>query len=157
MIWLGCDPGHKGALGAIDGNAIEVYDAPTLVVGDKTVMDLLAMRKLLMRWHARASEVRFFIEKVHSQPGASPRSMFTFGRGYGEWRGEVVGIGYSLTEVEPARWKATMMDGLGKDKDVARYRASLLFPQAAHYFTRKQDDGRAEALLIAEYGRRTNG
>jgi hypothetical protein len=32
----------------------------------------------------------------------------------------------------------------------------LLFPAVAKLFARKQDDGRAEALLIAEYGRRTS-
>jgi crossover junction endodeoxyribonuclease RuvC len=41
------------------------------------------------------------------------------------------------------------------DKDAARMRACQLFPSAANMLERKKDDGRAEALLIAEYGRRT--
>jgi hypothetical protein len=153
-VFLGCDPGFTGALAAIDGESVEVYDAPVLTVGTKRFMDLIAMKTLLLKWRDR--NAHFFIEKVHSFPGSSGRSMFSFGQGYGEWRGEAVAFGYPLTEVEPAKWKSVMCDGLGKDKDVARYRAALLFPAYAHLFARKQDDGRAEALLIAEYGRRTS-
>jgi hypothetical protein len=153
QVVLGCDPGFTGALAAIDGDDIEIHDAPILTVGTKRFMDLLAMKALLLKWRDR--DVRFFIEKVHSFPGSSARSMFSFGQGYGEWRGEVVALGFSLTEVEPARWKGALMDGLGREKDAARYRAALLFPTVAHLFARKNDDGRAEALLIAEYGRRT--
>jgi hypothetical protein len=155
LIYLGVDPGFSGALAMIHLDTVKVWDAPTLTVGEKRQMDLHAMRTLLAQWQGVAAQVRVFIEKVHSMPGSSGRSMFTFGQGYGEWRGEVVALGYSLTVVEPARWKGAMMDGLGKEKDAARYRAALLFPQVAHMFSRKQDDGRAEALLIAEYGRRT--
>lgn len=153
QVFCGVDPGFTGALAAIDGDQVEIFDAPVLVVGTKRFMDLLVMRRLLQQWKDR--DARFFIEKVHSFPGSSARSMFSFGQGYGEWRGEIVALGYSLSEVEPSRWKGVMMDGLGKEKDAARYRAALLFPHYAHLFARKQDDGRAEALLIAEYGRRT--
>jgi crossover junction endodeoxyribonuclease RuvC len=159
MIYLGIDPGFTGALAAIEvrgaATQMEVWDAPILTVGERRQMDLHAMRALLGRWSDRPSDVHVFIERVHSMPGSSGRSMFAFGQGYGEWRGEVVALGYSLTAVEPARWKGALMDGMGKDKDAARFRAALLFPQLAAQFARKQDDGRAEALLIAEYGRRT--
>src|SRR5262245_42116178 len=125
-VFLGVDPGHHGALAVIDGANVVIHDAPTVVVGDKTFMDLHAMKALLLAIKWLNQPVSAFIEKVHSQPGSSPRSMFTFGRGYGEWRGEIVMAGFPLTEIEPARWKAVMMDGLGKEKDAARYRAALL-------------------------------
>jgi len=65
-------------------------------------------------------------------------------------------VALRATRVEPARWKGAMMDGMGREKYAARFRAALLFPAVAKLFARKQDDGRAEALLIAEYGRRTS-
>jgi hypothetical protein len=155
MLICGIDPGFGGALAVIGPAAITTWDAPVLEVGNKREMNLHAMVRILRDEIDDVRPVRVFIERVHSMPGSSGRSMFTFGQGYGEWRGVIVALGYSLTIVEPARWKAAMMDGMGKDKDAARARAAMLFPQVAHLFARKQDDGRAEALLIAEYGRRS--
>lgn len=153
-IVLGIDPGFTGALASIDSDGkVAVYDAPVAWVSERRQMDLAKMRALLSRWIG--CDVHVFIERVHSMPGSSGRSMFVFGQGYGEWRGECVALGFKLTTVEPARWKGAMMDGMGKEKDAARFRAALLFPALADSFARKQDDGRAEALLIAEYGRRT--
>jgi crossover junction endodeoxyribonuclease RuvC len=55
--------------------------------------------------------------------------------------------------VTPQRWKKTMLDGQGKDKDAARFKAQALFPQIELHL--KKHDGRADALLIAEFARRT--
>ncbi len=152
---IGIDPGFTGAIALLD-DKIEVWDAPIIEIGGRRQMDLHAMVRLY-RDIASRYDVRphVFIEKVHSMPGSSGRSMFTFGEGYGAWQGMAVALDFPLTRVEPARWKAAMMDGMGKDKDAARFRAALLFPSYAHLFARKQDDGRAEALLIAEFGRRS--
>jgi hypothetical protein len=46
-----------------------------------------------------------------------------------------------------------MLDGQGKDKDAARFKAQALFPQIELHL--KKHDGRADALLIAEFARRT--
>ena len=47
------------------------------------------------------------------------------------------------------------MNGQGKEKDASVYRAQQLFPLAQLVGPRGgKYDGRAEALLIAEYGRR---
>jgi crossover junction endodeoxyribonuclease RuvC len=152
---LGIDPGFTGAI-ALLGDKLEVWDAPVLEVNGRRQMDLHAMVRIYRDFVRRFSPLpHVFIERVHSMPGSSPRSMFTFGEGYGAWQGMAVALDFPLTRIEPARWKAAMMDGMGKDKDAARLRAALLFPTYAHLFARKQDDGRAEACLIAEYGRRT--
>jgi len=149
---IGIDPGFGGALAVIDRDVIYVTDAPILDVSGRREMDLAAMRALLVP----LAGAHAFIERVHSMPGSSGRSMFSFGTGYGAWLGELAALQITTTRVEPARWKAAMMDGMGKEKDAARLRAMMLFPKHAHLFARKCDDGRAEALLIAEYGRRTS-
>jgi hypothetical protein len=159
-VFIGIDPGFTGAMAVIEGRngeaTFQIHDAPILVVGERRQMNVPAMVEILGQFRDRPGVVRVFIEKVHSMPGSSGRSMFAFGQGYGEWRGVVITLGYALEPVEPARWKARMMDSMGKEKDAARFRAALLFPSLAAQFARKQDDGRAEALLIAEYGRRTS-
>jgi crossover junction endodeoxyribonuclease RuvC len=83
--------------------------------------------------------------------------MFTMGRGLGTWEGVLAGLGIPYELVTPQRWKKALMDGMGKDKDASRLQAIRLFPAIAGQLARKKDDGRADALLIAEYGRRTRG
>lgn len=155
-VFIGIDPGFSGAMAVIDAarDVVDVVDAPILTVGDRREMDLAAMRELLVVFADKNAHA--FIERVHSMPGSSGRSMFSFGTGYGAWLGELAALQIPTTRVEPARWKAAMMDGMGKEKDAARLRAMMLFPKMAAHFARKTDDGRAEALLIAEYGRRTS-
>lgn len=98
-------------------------------------------------------KVAVFIEKVSAMPGQGVSSMFRLGEGYGLWIGIISALKLPLTKVHPATWKKVMMQGIS-DKDAARGRAQELFPDAAGYFKRKLDCDRADAVLIAEYGRR---
>jgi crossover junction endodeoxyribonuclease RuvC len=42
--------------------------------------------------------------------------------------------------------------GIRAGKDGSRERAMQLFPQYSNMFSRKKDDGRSDAALIAKYG-----
>jgi len=55
--------------------------------------------------------------------------------------------------VVPVRWKKSMMPDATKEKDASILRVKQLYPQEAHQFKRKKDHGRADALLIAAYGK----
>lgn len=70
------------------------------------------------------------------------------------WKGIIAAYRLPLELPSPQRWKKEMMADMGKDKDASRLRAIQLFPVVANRLDRKKDDGRAEALLLAEYGRR---
>ena len=59
-------------------------------------------------------------------------------------------INAPLLLITAAVWKRAM--GLSQDKAASLDKARLLFPDAS--LDRKKDHNRAEALLIAEYGRR---
>ena len=50
--------------------------------------------------------------------------------------------------------EAIMLDGMQKTKDASRYKAMQLFPQLADQLNLKKHEGRADALLIAEWRRR---
>jgi len=157
MIHLGIDPGFTGAIAAIsEDGRIVVFDAPTVKVrsGRKThiEMDPAGMVNTLKPFVFR--ECHVWIEKVNTMPGQGIASSGAFMRGFGMWEGVVAALGIPYTLVHPATWKKSMMSGMGKEKDAARLRASQLFPSMAHAFARVRDDGRAEAVLIAEYGRR---
>ena len=56
--------------------------------------------------------------------------------------------------VSPQRWKKEIMADQGKEKSAARFKAMTLFPSLADQLKLVKHDGRAEALLMAEYARR---
>jgi len=93
--------------------------------------------------------LQVLIEASQAMPGQGVRSMWTTGYGYGLWLGILAALQLPYTPVRPVVWKKAV--GLGKDKEQARLRAQQLFPAAD--LRRKRDHGRAEALLLAWYGR----
>lgn len=160
MIVIGIDPGLDGAMAVIGAiGDVQVFDTPTLVIvsknGNRREYDLGLMAQRLMVYSDLTVQV--FLEQVHAMPGQGVRSMFTMGYGSGAWEGLLAMAGFPVTRVAPQRWKKALLADMGKDKDASRFRAMQLFPAVATQLQRKKDDGRAEALLIAEYGRRLNG
>lgn len=157
MVLLGIDPGLDGALAVIDAIGLVVFDTPTLTVqsakGNRREYDLTAMSRSV-RAAVRDQNAVAYVEKVHAMPGQGVRSMFTMGYGSGAWAGILAALEVPVTYVSPQRWKKALLADMGTDKDASRLRAMQLFPSFAELFKRKKDDGRAEATLIAEYGRR---
>ena len=159
MHIIGIDPGLTGAVAVLPEGLF--FDTPVASVkkGGKKVYLVAEMVALFLVY--RASEVpdraHVYIEDVHAMPGQGVSSTFSFGRGYGLWEGIVAALGIPYTLVSPVRWKRAMMDGMGKEKGASRIRAGQLFPRFIGQLTRVKDHGRADALLIAEYGRRQQG
>lgn len=163
-IYMGIDPGFKGAVAIISNMYYEIYpvqviDAPTLIIGkSKKEHSITEMVKIFDRFIGQEDiaiyDIAVAIEKVHSMPGQGVASAFTFGKGYGIWLGILATLGISYDEVTPQRWQKEMMDGMQRGKDAARIRAMQLFPQLADKLKLKSNDGRADALLIAEWRRR---
>lgn len=162
MIILGIDPGLDGAvvgLAGPDQPLVRYLDTPTLTVagakGNRREYNLSLMADFLRV--VRVGGAHAYVESVHAMPGQGVRSMFTMGYGSGAWAGILAALQIPYTMVTPQRWKKLMLPDMGKDKDAARLRAMQLYPDVAELFKRKKDDGRADALLIAEYGRRQQG
>lgn len=156
MIYIGIDPGLTGAIADIDSNGgVLIHDTPTIQLkkGGKAKKDYLPleMATILIDYAPFACHV--FIEKVGAMPGQGVTSMFNFGKGFGLWLGILAALRLPYTLITPQAWKKELMQGM-PDKDAARVRAQQLFPQAIAELSRKKDIGRADALLIAEYGRR---
>lgn len=165
MTTIGIDPGLDGAVAILGYETVLgaagkplIYDTPTLTVkgasGNRREYHLIKMASFLRPFAACSVA---YIENVHAMPGQGVRSMFTMGLGVGAWMGILAALEIPVTRVTPQRWKGVMLDGMGHDKDAGRLRAIQLFPTQAEVFERKKDDGRADAILIAEYGRRLNG
>lgn len=150
---IGIDPGKTGAVAVIlTGNPPVVY-----VIRDTPILngeyDIIGMANMLENIGEFYQPDGVFIEKVHSMPGQGVASMFNFGMGYGMWLGVIAALKLPYSLVTPQSWKKELMEGK-KEKDDARMRAMELYPKAHDLLYRKKDIGRADALLIAEYGRR---
>ncbi|KAL0371044.1 UNVERIFIED_CONTAM: Holliday junction resolvase MOC1, chloroplastic [Sesamum angustifolium] len=84
----------------------------------------------------------------------APKGWWSGGFGYGLWIGILVASGYSVVPVPSLLWKNEFkLAGNRSSKDDSRDLATTLFPSMNSMLKRKKDHGRAEALLIAAYGK----
>jgi len=88
---------------------------------------------------------------LHGRPQGTASS-FKFGMAYGQALGVVQGLLFPYQTVSAAKWKRHM--SLTSDKEYSRRRAIECFPKFADQFSRKMDEGRAEAALLALSARR---
>ena len=160
---IGVDPGLSGAIATIrnypvrERVVVKVMPMPThALTKSKKELDEQAIAQFFRQRHAAIQHV--FMEKVHSMPGQGVSSCFTFGCGWGLLRGMFSALQIPYTLVHPTTWKKVMCRDQPKGKDASIIVAKRLFPTVSLLPTersRKDNDGMADALLIAEYGRRT--
>lgn len=155
-ILIGIDPGLSGAIAVLKDDSVEVWDIPTLIVAGaagttRREYQVSEMAAILRPYVAHGASVMAGLESVHSMPGQGVRSMFSMGRGLGIWEGLLGAFAIPYTKIIPQEWKRAMLSGMGHDKESSRVRAQQLFPALTEKFSRKRDDGRAEAALIASY------
>ncbi len=168
MIYLGIDPGATGAVGvltAIDEPACllaEVFDCP-IVLGGKSgkqkQLDVASMAGELRHLASGATtgtgiDIRAAIEFQQAFPKQGASSTFKLGTNYGAWQGILATLGIPFELVRSQVWKPSVGLARGASKAESRAAARRLFPQVADQLSRVKDDGRAEALLIAEFRRR---
>lgn len=150
MIYIGIDPGKRGAFALIrplaSGGALvdvrpwdeeDFLDAMTDVAQDDCAVCL---------------------EHVSAMPGQGVTSMFTFGQNFGFIQGVLTAYAIPFELVRPQKWKKEFSVTGDKNSSIAVCRR--LFPHVSlrrSEACRKDDDGMAEALLMAEYARRKLG
>ncbi len=138
MNILGIDPGQSGGFGYfVEGDPASpfVWKMPPT---DRDVWDLL---NNIMPDFA-------YLEHVASRPKQSAPAMFKFATHYGMLRAFLTARGIPYETVTPGKWQRAMSCLSGGDKKVTYRRAQELFPQF------KITHAIADALLIADYGRR---
>ena len=147
MIYIGIDPGKKGAMAIIKPSGIEICAYSEAAYNDA----LTAVATL-------AEGVRCCLEHVGAMPGQGVTSMFSFGDNFGFIRGLLTAHGVPYELVRPQKWKKEY--SITADKNSAIAVCSRLFPDVSLLPTsrcKKPSDGYAEALLMAEYARRHMG
>ena len=143
MYYIGIDVGRDGGIAVLSENGLQV---------DSWIFSEVRLREVCKQYKGNC---KCIVEKVWAMPHQGVKSTFNFGRNFGYILGvlEANSIPYLL--VAPLRWKHEY--GVTSDKSTSIAMCQKLFPD--HNLMRskrakKPHDGRAEAILIAEYGRR---
>ena len=141
--FIGVDPGKSGAIAvvALDGSPmfVEPFDHGRYID---------AMRE----FGANAFAV---VEHVGAMPKQGSVSMFHFGENFGWIQGALEAMGVPFELVRPVKWKKVF--SCTSDKNTSIEVAQRMFPKVDLRRTpqcKKPHDGKAEALLMAEYARR---
>lgn len=145
MTYIGIDPGKSGAMAIIDGDNVRV-----IPFDEQEYIDVLLNCDIL--------ETVACIEHVHAMPGQGVTSMFNFGVNFGWLRGICAAYCIPYELVTPQKWKKEF--SVTSDKNTSVDVCKRLFPSVSLKRTercKKDDDGFAEALLMAEYARRHFG
>ena len=148
MIYLGIDPGKSGGIAIVGDGKCHAFKMPDT---DFDIFEAIT--------EAGASMV--ILEKVHSSPQMGVVSAFKFGASFGALKMACVAARCRVELVSPQKWqKAMSLKAIGKGigqgdtakKNRNKAKAQELFPQV-----KKITHATADALLLAEYGRRTFG
>lgn len=145
MTYIGCDPGKSGAMAVINGDNVTV-----IPFDEKEYIDILLDCDIL--------NTVACIEHVHSMPGQGVSSVFNFGMNFGWIQGIFAAYGIPYELVTPQKWKKEF--SATSDKNTSIDVCKRLFPSVSLKKTercKKDDDGIAESLLLAEYARRKFG
>lgn len=147
MNHIGIDPGKSGGLALLtaDGTLIDVVKMPA---GDHDMLDLLEEWKGI-------GKVQAVLELVGPTPRDGVRQAFGMGSERARCRMALAATKVPFREVSPAKWQkdyrlpTRKAVGETAKKNAHKSRARELFPAV------KVTHALADALLIAEFGRRT--
>lgn len=144
MICIGLDPGLHGSLAIIDGESVSVVEFDKEAYLDN------------LRAVAESGEVvKCCLEHVTALRGNGLTSTFTFGTNFGWIQGVLEAYKIPFQMIRPAIWKKDF--GCTSDKNTSIEVCKRLFPDVSLKRTpkcKKDDDGMAEALLMALYAKR---
>lgn len=162
---IGVDPGAPLALALVsaDGALLSVADYDTIAVcSDKgktwaNVPSLIA--PIMLDWIKAAAaldnDVVMVIENVAPRPGEGLVSACKFVGSAWLMRGVASALCIDVQLVAPATWKRHMgLQGGVENKSLSRLKAMDLWPDKAPWFKRAKDHNRAEAALLAQWGRK---
>lgn len=143
MIIIGIDPGQSGGIAFLDSQGTVIATSKLSQTEADVVADIRSVIEDETWKHHFA-----FIEQVHAMPKQGVTSSFKFGQSYGFLIGLLTGMHIPYEQVTPQKWQKSMSCLTKGDKNVSKSAAQRLFPKE------KITHAIADALLIAEYGRR---
>ena len=155
MYLIGIDPGISGAICFFkDGKIIDVIDMPSMSEGKKNKKQVngnqLFNEIKLRLLEVSQDDVSVVVEHVSAMPGQGVTSMFNFGQSFGILKGICSAMHLSVYYVRPAKWKK-YFNLINSEKDASRTRAIEIFPYFSAQLSKKKDNNKADAILIASF------
>ena len=155
MIIVGIDPGISGALCFFsNGNVIDVIDMPTMAEGKKSKKQVngrqIFNEILNIKNTFAGHKINVVVEQVSAMPGQGVTSMFNFGQSFGVIKGICSAMELPIFYVRPAKWKK-YFNLINAEKDASRTKVIEMFPKISQKLSRKKDNNKADAILIAKY------
>ena len=155
MIIVGIDPGISGALCFFsNGNVIDVIDMPTMAEGKKNKKQVngrqIFNEILNIKNSFAGHKINVVVEQVSAMPGQGVTSMFNFGQSFGVIKGICSAMELPIFYVRPAKWKK-YFNLINAEKDASRTKVIEMFPKISQKLSRKKDNNKADAILIAKY------
>lgn len=142
MFYIGIDPGKSGALAVVGDLWCEAYSfsEENYIVVLNSIREKIALA---------------VVERVGAMPKQGVVSTFQFGQNFGWTLGVLATLKIPYELILPKTWKKEF--GCTSDKNTSIDVAKRLFPGVSLMRTERcttPHDGKAEALLMAEYARR---
>ena len=155
MLIIGIDPGISGSICFFkDGEIKDVIDMPTMTEGKKNkkqVNGSQIVHEISKRIiDIDKKNIKVIIEQVSAMPGQGVTSMFNFGQSFGILKGICASMQLSMYFVRPAKWKK-YFNLINSEKDASRTKAIEIFPYFSKNLSKKKDNNKADAILIASF------
>ena len=155
MLVIGIDPGISGSICFLeDGKILDVIEMPIMNEGKKNKKQVNGSQiynEILKRINTQEKKnIRVIIEQVSAMPGQGVTSMFNFGQSFGILKGICSAMQLPMFFVRPAKWKK-YFNLINSEKDASRTRAIEIFPYFSSQLSKKKDNNKADAILIASF------
>ena len=158
MRIIGIDPGLSGGIAVLDDFKIyDIFDMPIMSEGKKNKNQLNSAQLVnIINEHVLKNEDTFVIvEQVSAMPGQGVTSMFNFGQSFGILKGICSAMQLPMYFVRPAKCKK-YFNLIKTEKEASRTKAIEIFPQISSKLSKKKDNNKADAILIASFFNNTH-
>jgi len=155
MIIIGIDPGISGAMCFFEEGIVkEVIDMPVMADGKKNKRQVNGpqiVHEIQKRiGNIPKKDIFVVVEHVSAMPGQGVTSMFNFGQSFGLIKGICSAMQLPIYFVRPVKWKK-YFNLIKTDKEASRSKAIEIFPYISSKLSKKKDNNKADAILIASF------
>ena len=155
MLIIAIDPGITGSICFFEnGKIIDLVEMPNMAEGKKNkkqVNGAQIYKEIFLRTKdLEKKDIKVVIEQVSAMPGQGVTSMFNFGQSFGVLKGICSAMQLPMYFVRPAKWKK-YFNLINSEKDASRTKAIQIFPYISVQLSKKKDNNKADAILIASF------
>jgi len=155
MFIIGIDPGISGAMCFFESDIIkDVIEMPVMADGKKNKRQINGpqiVNEIQKRIeNIPKKNIFVVVEHVSAMPGQGVTSMFNFGQSFGVIKGICSALKLPIYFVRPVKWKK-YFNLIKTDKEAIRPKTIQIFPYISSKLSKKKDNNKADAILIASF------